>query len=254
MKLKGSYLSRLHVDEQIGLLRQMIAVLKSFDVKTLELEAELAELAELERCTNRFESTSTVITEKEKTEEMVRLDGELDGYVGSFKGLVKSYSRNPKDEVRVPALTIVRAIEEQGWDIEEMSYDAEVTTISKIDGLFTTKPELVSALAKLAVKPFWDDVVTTKTKFLAVQNARTQAYGAKNPESPVQAGRQARDQYNQLADRINAFAQISAKPEYNQIIAQLNALIEAKAKLVEARETRSKNEKDKPKDKPTGNQ
>ncbi|WP_320052781.1 DUF6261 family protein [uncultured Acetobacteroides sp.] len=248
-------MSRLHVDEQIGLLRQMIAVLKSFDVKTLELEAELSEL---ERRTNRFESTSTVITEKEKTEEMVKLDGELDGYVGSFKGLVKSYSRNPKDEIRVPALAIVRAVEEQGWDIEEMSYDAEVTTISKIDALFTSKPELVSALAKLGVKTFWDDVMATRAKFLAVQNARTQAYGTKDPESPVQTGRQARDQYLKLANRINAFAQISSKPEYNQIISQLNPLIEAKVKLIDSRETRSKNEKekekDKPKDKPTGNQ
>ena len=246
-------MSQLHVDEQIGLLRQMIAVLKSFDVKTLELEAELAEL---ERRTNRFETTSTVITEKEKTEEMVRLDGELDGYVGSFKGLVKSYSRNPKDEVRVPALTIVRTIEEQGWNIEHMPYDAEVTTISKIDTLFTSKPELVSALAKLALKPFWDDVMATRTKFLIIQNARTQAYGTMDPESPVQAGRQARDQYLKLANRINAFAEISSKPEYNQIIMQLNPLIEAKVKLMDSRETRSKNEKEKDKDtdKPTGNQ
>lgn len=233
-------MSRLHVDEQIGLLRQMIAVLKSFDVKTLELEAELAEL---EHRTNRFESTSTVITEKEKTEEMVRLDGELDGYVGSFKGLVKSYSRNPKDEIRVPALTIVRTIEEQGWDIEHMPYDAEVTTISKIDALFTSKPELVSALAKLALNPFWDDVMATRTKFLTIQNARTQAYGAMDPDSPIEAGREARDQYLKLANRINAFAEISSKPEYNQIISQLNPLIEAKVKLLDARETRSKNSK-----------
>lgn len=240
MKLKGARMSQLHVDEQIGLLRQMIAVLKSFDVKTLELEALLAEL---ERRTNRFESTSTVITEKEKTEEMVRLDGELDGYVGTFKGLVKSYSRSPKDEIRVPAVTIVRTIEEQGWDIEHMPYDAEVTTISKIDALFTSKPELVSALAKLSLNPFWDDVMDIRAKFLTVQNARTQAYGIKDPESPVEAGRQARDQYLKLANRINAFAEISSKPEYNQIILQLNPLIEAKVKLLEARQTRSENSK-----------
>lgn len=242
MKLKGSYLKRFRVDEQIGILRQILSVLKGFDLKSLELEAQVVEL---ERLLDLYEKTSTVVTEKEKTEAMRALDAELDAYLGSFKGLVKSYSRNPKDEVRVPALALMRAIEEQGWNIEDMSYEAESTAVSKLNTLFTSKAELADSLVKLGLNPIWGDVVEVEAKFIAMQGARTQAYGTKSTESPVEVGKQTRNQYTKLADRINAFSEVSAKPEYKQLILLLNPIIEAKVQQLEARQTRSQNSKQK---------
>lgn len=242
MKLKGARIVHFRVDEQIGILRQILAVLKSFDLKLLELEAQVAEL---ERLLDLYEKTSTVVTEKEKTEAMRALDAELDAYISSFKGLVKSYARNPKDDVRIPALALMRTLEEQGWNVEDLSYDAESTTVSKLNTLFTTKTELADSLVRLTLKPLWDDVMEAEAKFLAMQGARTQAYGAKSEESPVEVGRQTRSQYSKLADRINAFAVVSAKPEYNNIIQLLNPIIEAKVQQLEARQTRSQNSKQK---------
>ena len=105
-KINGAYLKNLRVNEQIGVLKQIVSVLKSFNVSTLELEAELAQL---ESTTEQFEISTSVHSEKEKTAEMVAADAEVDGFLSSFKGYLKSFSRNPK-----PPLAVVY-ISARGW-------------------------------------------------------------------------------------------------------------------------------------------
>lgn len=168
---------------------------------------------------------------------LIKLDGERDGYIGSFKGYVKSFARNPKPELNEPGRCVMRTIEEQGWAVESMTLEAESTAISKINDLFTSRQELKDAFVKMNLKPFWDDVMGAESKFLVMQGTRTSAYAAKGIESPVEVGRLTRLQCTKLTSRINSFAEVSKKPEYNQIILKINPIVEEKVKQLEARTT-----------------
>lgn len=240
-KIKGSYLKSLRVDEQIGVLKQIISVLKSFNASTLELEAELARL---ESTTAQYEVSTATLSEKEKTAEMVAADGEVDGFLGSFKGYIKSLSRNPKPERHVPARRLISIVEQQGWDIEDMPYEAESSVISKLNTIFTTDAEAISSLKALNGEGFWGDVMTAEAKFLNLQKARVVATSDKaDVVSPIAAGRDAREACYALFKKVDAFAVVSAKPEYAAIINQINEVIEAKRTQLFARTTRAANEK-----------
>jgi len=240
-QIKGSYLKNLRVDEQIGVLKQIISVLKSFNVSTLELEAELVRL---ESTTTQFEVSTSTLSEKEKTAEMVAADAEVDGFLGSFKGYIKSLSRNPKPELNVPARRLISIIEQQGWDVESMSYEAESSVISKLNTIFTTDADAVKSLKDLNAEVFWSDVMTAEAKFLNIQKARVVATSEKaDVVSPIAAGKDAREACYALFKKVDAFAVVSAKPEYAAIINQINEIIEAKRTQLFARTTRAANEK-----------
>lgn len=240
MKIHGSYLWMLRVDEQIGLLRQIVTILKGFDIKALGLEEQVVEL---ENLIKRFEAASTVSSEREKSLAMEALDNDVDGFVTFFKSQVKSYAQNPKAELSAPGGLILHSLKEQGWNIEDMPYDAESAAIGKLNILFTMKPELVEAITKLNLKPFWDDVMAAEAKFLAMQGARTQAYGLKVKDSSTLVGRSLRASYQKLSRRIDAFAEVSDKPEYDKIIQLVNAVVEPKVQQLGARRTRNKKTK-----------
>ncbi|TCN63083.1 DUF6261 family protein [Acetobacteroides hydrogenigenes] len=238
-KIKGSYLKNLRVDEQIGVLKQIISVLKSFNVSTLELEAELARL---ESTTKQFEVSTSTLSEKEKTAEMVAADGEVDGFLGSFKGYLKSLSRNPKPELHVPARRLISIIEQQGWDVEDMSYEAESSVISKLNTIFTTDADAISSLKALNAEVFWSDVMVAEAKFLNIQKVRVVATSEKaGVISPITAGKDAREACYALLKKVDAFAVVSAKPEYAAIISQINEIIDAKRAQLFARTTKAEN-------------
>lgn len=240
-KIKGSYLTSLRVNEQIGVLKQIISVLKSFNVSTLELEAELARL---ESTTEQFEVSTSVLSEKEKTAEMVAADAEVDGFLSSFKGYLKSFSRNPRPELHVPAQRLISIIGQQGWNIENMPYEAESAVISKLNTIFTTDADAIKAIKDLNAEGFWSDVMTAEAKFLNLQKARVVATSEKaDVVSPIAAGKEAREACYALFKKVDAFAVVSAKPEYGAIINQINEIIEAKRTLLFARTTRAANDK-----------
>ena len=240
-KIKGSYLTSLRVNEQIGVLKQIVSVLKSFNVSTLELEAELARL---ESTTEQFEVSTSVLSEKEKTAEMVAADAEVDGFLSSFKGYLKSFSRNPRPELHVPAQRLISIIGQQGWNIENMPYEAESAVISKLNTIFTTDADAIKAIKDLNAEGFWSDVMTAEAKFLNLQKARVVATSEKaDVVSPIAAGKEAREACYALFKKVDAFAVVSAKPEYAAIINQINEVIEAKRTLLFARTTRAANDR-----------
>lgn len=240
-KIKGSYLTSLRVNEQIGVLKQIVSVLKSFNVSTLELETELARL---ESTTEQFEVSTSVLSEKEKTAEMVAADAEVDGFLSSFKGYLKSFSRNPRPELHVPAQRLISIIGQQGWNIENMPYEAESAVISKLNTIFTTDADAIKAIKDLNAEGFWSDVMTAEAKFLNLQKARVVATSEKaDVVSPIAAGKEAREACYALFKKVDAFAVVSAKPEYGAIINQINEIIEAKRTLLFARTTRAANDK-----------
>lgn len=240
-KINGAYLKSLRVNEQIGVLKQIVSVLKSFNVSTLELEAELARL---ESTTEQFEVSTSVLSEKEKTAEMVAADAEVDGFLSSFKGYLKSFSRNPRPELHVPAQRLISIIGQQGWNIENMPYEAESAVISKLNTIFTTDADAIKAIKDLNAEGFWSDVMTAEAKFLNLQKARVVATSEKaDVVSPIAAGKEAREACYALFKKVDAFAVVSAKPEYGAIINQINEIIEAKRTLLFARTTRAANDK-----------
>lgn len=240
-KIKGSYLTSLRVNEQIGVLKQIVSVLKSFNVSTLELEAELAQL---ESTTEQFEVSTSVLSEKEKTAEMVAADAEVDGFLSSFKGYLKSFSRNPKPDRHVPARRLISIIGQQGWDVEDMPYEAESSVIGKLNTIFTTDPEATSSLKDLNAEELWADVMVAEAKFLNLQKSRVVAASEKaDVVSPIAAGKKAREACYALFKKVDAFAVVSAKPEYGAIINHINEVIEAKRTLLFARTTRAANDK-----------
>lgn len=234
-EIKGSYLSSLRVNEQIGLLKQVIAVLRTFNVSTLELEAELLRL---EGSTDQFEKSTSVLSEKEKTLELEEADGVVDAFVSSMKGYLKSLARNPKPEKNQPATYLLGIFQQQGWEVEALPYKAESAVISKVDGIFKSNAAAAKALKDAMAEPFWDDVMEAEAKFLEIQQKRVVSAAEKaTVMSSVVARREAQNACKALFKKINAFATVSPKPEYGQMINQINEIIEGKRAQLLARHT-----------------
>lgn len=234
-EIKGSYLSSLRVNEQIGLLKQVITILRKFNVSTLELEAELLRL---EGSTDQFEKSTSVLSEKEKTLELEEADGVVDAFVSSMKGYLKSLARNPKPEKNQPAGYLLGIFQQQGWGVEALPYEAESAVISKVDGIFKSNAAAAKALKDAMAEPFWDDVMEAEAKFLEIQQKRVVSAAEKaTVMSSVVARREAQNACKALFKKINAFATVSPKPEYGQMINQINEIIEGKRAQLLARHT-----------------
>lgn len=215
-------LSKLRNAEYVQFTTDVLQIVNLNNPATLQVQAKF----------NAFSSVKTELevlfkksTANPITAEIEALDQRRDNAISGIMYVVKGNTYHFDSLVAKEADVLSDYFKIYDGNIAQQNYNAETATITNIVNDFETKPELVSALVKLALTPWKNELKAANVAFSTQYLARTMDLATATPDNLKSKRLEANEAFYALRNHLDAFATINPSVLYNKTIAELNALI-----------------------------
>lgn len=162
----------------------------------------------------------------EITEELVLIDERRDKAINGLSSVVAGYMYH-FDTVLAQAATVLNdRIKVYGSGIAKQNYQAETASISSLVSDWEGKPQLSDALTALQLTTWKDELKAANVLFDGRYLARTQEYGAANPDTIKTEREETNAVYYTLRDFLNSFSIVQPSVPNTKTGNEINALVE----------------------------
>lgn len=162
----------------------------------------------------------------EITEELVMLDKRRDNAINGIVSYVNAYLYHFDPVLVIAANHLNNNLKVYGASIASQNLQSETATITSVVGDWENKPNLVAAIGNLNLIAWKNELKAANILFNQKYLARTQEYGAANPENMKLKREETNVVYYELRKFLDAHFTIINTPEYASAINQLNALVD----------------------------
>ncbi|WP_293892267.1 DUF6261 family protein [Flavobacterium sp.] len=162
----------------------------------------------------------------EITEELVLIDERRDNAITGLGFVVSGYLYH-YDAVLAQAANVLNDnLKLYGSSIAKQNYQAATATINSIANDWETKPALIDAVNTLQLKSWKDELKAANVLFDERYLARTQEYGAANPDTIKAKREETNGVYYTLRDFLNSFSIVQPSAANTKTGNEINALVE----------------------------
>lgn len=215
-------LSKLRNAEYVQFTTDVLQIVTINNPATLQVQAKF----------NAFSGVKTELevlfkksTANPITAEIEALDQRRDNAISGIMFVVKGNTFHFDPLVAKEAEVLTDYFKIYDGNIAQQNYNAETATVTNIVNDFEAKPELVSALVKLALTPWKNELKAANTAFSTKYLARTMDLATATPDNLKSKRLEANEAFYALRNHIDAFATINPSALYNKTISEINALI-----------------------------
>lgn len=171
------------------------------------------------------------------TQELILIDERRDKAITGLTGLVNAYGYHFDAATVQAANLLISNLNLYGSGVARMNTQAETATLNSIIGDWEIKTDLKAAVTKLGITAWVAELKTANNLYQQKFVARTQEYGAANPETLRAKRDETITTYYELRKFINAYEVIQPGAAITKLINELNALIEQYNTLLKTRAT-----------------
>jgi hypothetical protein len=202
----------------------VISIVTDNNPEALAVTALLADLktanAEAEALFNKEKASSL-------TEELALLDERRDSAINGISTLVEAHLNHFDTNTKEVARLLRTNLEAHGTGIAKENYQVETSIVKKIVTDWTTKPELVAAVATLGLAAWVAELDAANKAFDVKFLERNKQQGAAPTDKLKEKRVAVTAAYGKLTARINSYYDINegANP-FGNVVRELNALIE----------------------------
>jgi hypothetical protein len=163
----------------------------------------------------------------DKTDKLVELDDERDNAFIGIRDNVGSYQRHYDPKKREAANVLMRSIDTYGRDANKLDYPAETALINNMLNDWTTKPELMAAVAELKLGDWLTFLKQTNDDFDALYISRSQEMGSKIINAVKIARGNSIVAYYNLRDMFLASYKMNkGVPPFDKVLTDVNGVID----------------------------
>lgn len=162
----------------------------------------------------------------EITEELVAIDERRDKAITGLGFVVTGYVYHFDAALAQAASLLNDNLKLYGSGIARQNYQAETATITSLVNDWESKPNLSDAIVALHLDSWKDELKTANALFDERYLARTQEYGAANPDTLKLKREETNAVYYTLRDFLNSFSIVQPSATNTKTLNEINALIE----------------------------
>lgn len=160
----------------------------------------------------------------EITQELVLIDERRDKAIIGISYIVTGHLYHFDPTLAQAAATINDSLKLYGSGIGRQNYQAETATLSSLISDWENKPNLFDALKTLELNDWKNELKTANTLFDQRYLARTQEYGAANPDTIKAKREEINAAYYILRDFLNSYSIVQPSVANARTINEINAL------------------------------
>ena len=170
------------------------------------------------------------------TEELTLLDERRDKAINGIFFLLEAHQNHFDAAMSNSARVLKTNLEAHGTGIARENYQVETTIIKKIVADWTTKPELVAAVAALGLTAWVTELDAANKAFEAKFLERNKQQGATPTDKLKEKRLEVTAAYSKLIARLNSYYDINEGADpFGKVTRELNVLIEKFSSLVTSR-------------------
>ena len=162
----------------------------------------------------------------EITQELVLIDERRDKAINGLSSVVAGYLYHFDTVLAQAANVLNDNLKLYGSGIAKQNYQAETATISSLVGDWEGKPKLSDALTALQLTAWKNELKAANILFDQRYLARTQEYGAANPDTIKAKREETNAVYYTLRDFLNSFSIVQPTTTNTKTLNEINALVE----------------------------
>lgn len=215
-------LSKLRNAEYVQFTTDVLQIVTINNPATLQVQAKFNAFSSVK---NELEVLFKKSTANPITDEIEALDERRDNAVSGILYIVKGNTFHFDPLIAKEADTVTEYLTIYNGNINQDNYNAQTATITNIVNDFESKPELVSALVKLALTPWKNELKAANTAFSTKYLARTMDLATATPDNLKSRRLEANEAFYALRNHLDAFATINPSALYTKTISEINALI-----------------------------
>lgn len=216
-------ISILRNAEYLQFMKNVDSLVHANDPVVLNVTTQLAALSNAITVLNGLFKTQLA---NEITEELVLIDERRDKAINGLGYVVTGYMYHFDPLLAQAAKVLNDNLKLYGSGIARQNYQAETATINSLVTDWETKPQLVDALLALQLNAWKDELNTANDLFDERYLARTQEYGAANPDTIKEKREETNGVYYTLRDFLNSFSIVQPSAANTKTLHELNALID----------------------------
>jgi len=162
----------------------------------------------------------------EITQELVLIDERRDKAIMGISYVVTGYLYHFDAALAQAAAAINDSLKLYGPGIGRQNYQAETATLSSLVSDWENKPNLSDALTTLQLNDWKNELKAANTLFDQRYLARTQEYGAANPDTIKAKREEINAAYYTLRDFLNSYSIVQPSMANTKAINEINALVD----------------------------
>ena len=162
----------------------------------------------------------------EITQELVLIDERRDRAINGLSGVITGYMYHFDTVLAQAANVLNDRLKLYGSGVAKQNYQAETATITSLVGDWEGKPLLADALTALQLGIWKDELKAANLLFDERYLARTQEYGAANPDTIKAKRDETNAVYYMLRDFLNSFSIVQPSVANTKTGNEINALVE----------------------------
>jgi hypothetical protein len=162
----------------------------------------------------------------EITQEIFLLDVRRDNAVVGITFAVSSFMYHFDPAMAQAATVLNDNLKLYGTSIAKQNYQSQTATITSLVNDWETKPNLENAMNLLNLKSWKDELKAANELFDIKYLARTQEYGAANPDTLKAKREEGNAIYYTLRDFLNSFSIVQPSVANTKVVNEINALVE----------------------------
>jgi len=162
----------------------------------------------------------------EITQELVLIDERRDKAINGLSFVVTGYMYHFDPTFASAAGLLNDNLKLYGSGVAKQNYQAETATITSIVNDWDSQANLNNAMQVLNLKSWKDELKAANDLFDERYLARTQEYGAANPDTLKARREETNGVYYTLRDFLNSYSIVQPTPANTKTLNEINALIE----------------------------
>lgn len=186
----------------------------------------VAQLAALNASNAILEGLFKTELANEITQELVLIDERRDKAINGLTAAISGYRYHFDAALAQAAGLLDENLKLYGTGIAKQNYQSETATIASLVTDWETKTALTTAMNTLNLKLWKDELKAANTLFGQKYLARTQEYGAANPDTLKSKREEANAIYYKLRDFLNSFSIVNPSVANTKVCNEINALID----------------------------
>lgn len=216
-------ISILRNAEYLQFMKNVESLVQANDPDLLNVSAQLTALSS---SVNVLDGLFKKQLANEITQELVLIDERRDKAITGLGYMVTGYLYHFDAALAQAATTINDSLKLYGSGIGKQNYQAETATLSSLVSDWENKTNLADALTTLQLNDWKDELKAANSLFDQRYLARTQEYGAANPDTIKAKRDETNAAYYTLRDFLNSFSVVQPSVANTKAVNEINALVD----------------------------
>jgi hypothetical protein len=206
----------------IGFLNDTVAIAEKYNVATLKLTTEVAQIKTSILALN---NVYAIAKKNENTETLENLDGARDFALIGIKGLADAYLKHYDPLFVNAAKGIINTFEKYSKRIDKLTYLSETEAIRSLVDDLETDTNLIAHATKLNITDWIQELKTTNTQFNTIYLGRNKEFAEQPDQNLKDLRTPAMEQYSKFVNLVNANNIITPNIDYQKILKEMDELV-----------------------------